>query len=345
MKKIALALSLCFGFAAPSAWAWGDQGHKTVGAIADQLLRDSHAGKEAAALLLPGETLASLSVWADCVKGNYCGPQTPEMVEYTKANPKHNSYHYTNVPFQKDAYRDGEVGTSDIDVVHTLRQAIAVLRGQDDATANPHRFTKRQALALLVHLVGDLHQPLHASDAYLDKSSRYVVPETRAQIDGLNIMNSQGGNLLLLEDKRFWPTRDTEHADEKAEPGKRQGKALHLYWDVTVVEQAMRRAGAASPEDFAQKAIARGPTVANGSGDVAGWPLQWENESLALARQAFSTLTVGDPVQMTGKRGEAYFSWYVTPADGYFDNGAVVADAQLVKAGYRLAAVLQKIWP
>ena len=35
--------------------------------------------------LLPGESLASIANWADCVKGTYCGPQTPEMVAYVVA--------------------------------------------------------------------------------------------------------------------------------------------------------------------------------------------------------------------------------------------------------------------
>src|SRR5437588_713717 len=51
------------------AWAWGPQGHSTVGAIADQLLAGTPAEPKLRALLLPGETLAQVANWADCVKG------------------------------------------------------------------------------------------------------------------------------------------------------------------------------------------------------------------------------------------------------------------------------------
>ena len=83
MKKIVCVLALTGVFAsvaAPDAAAWGRDGHRAIGAIADRLLKGSNAQKEIAQLLQPGETLASVANWADCVKGTFCGPQTPEMV-------------------------------------------------------------------------------------------------------------------------------------------------------------------------------------------------------------------------------------------------------------------------
>ena len=64
-------------------------------------------------------------------------------------------------PFQAAAYEERGVGTSDDDIVHILKQCIAVLKGARGASANPHNFSQREALLLLVHLIGDLHQPLH----------------------------------------------------------------------------------------------------------------------------------------------------------------------------------------
>lgn len=51
------------------AFAWGSDGHKTIGAIADQLLQGTPTEAKVKALLKPGETLSSASVWADCAKG------------------------------------------------------------------------------------------------------------------------------------------------------------------------------------------------------------------------------------------------------------------------------------
>ncbi|MEG0883845.1 MAG: S1/P1 nuclease, partial [Janthinobacterium sp.] len=84
----------------------GNDGHRAVGAIADQLLKGSAAQAQVAKLLLPGESLEKIANWPDCVKGTYCGPQSPEMLSYVAANPKHGEYHYTNVPFQNAHYHD-----------------------------------------------------------------------------------------------------------------------------------------------------------------------------------------------------------------------------------------------
>ena len=53
------------------------------------------------------------------------------------------------------------------------RECIRVLRGSSTA------FTRRDALRMLAHLVGDMHQPLHAGNAFVSASGplRFVVPE------------------------------------------------------------------------------------------------------------------------------------------------------------------------
>jgi hypothetical protein len=182
MKKLASILALSSAFVSFNAHAWGNDGHRAVGAIADQLIKGSKAEQQVQALLLPGESLAGIASWADCVKGTYCGPQTPEMVAYTTANPKHSEYHYTDVPFQLSHYEDNGVGTHGHDIVQTLKQCIAVLQGKGDATTNPHNFTPRQALLMLTHLSGDIAQPLHVGEGYVGKNGGFVVP-TQKQLD------------------------------------------------------------------------------------------------------------------------------------------------------------------
>ncbi len=158
-----------------TSFGWGNEGHQTVGAIADRLLVGSKASQELNNLLKQGETLSNVSIWADCAKG-YCGPLTPEMHEFVAANPKHHNYHFTDIPFQKAHYEAGTVGSAEDDVVHIIQQAIEVLRGHQDAAHNPHGFTKRQALLLLTHLVGDIHQPLHVGTAYVNDNDEYAIP-------------------------------------------------------------------------------------------------------------------------------------------------------------------------
>eukprot|EP01032_Pedospumella_encystans_P027409 gene27409-30980_t len=132
-----------------------------------------------------------------------CFAQTLPSSAAEAANPKHSEYHYTDVPFQLDQYHDHGVGTDEHDIVQSLRQAIWVLQGKDGAAVNPHKFTKRQALLLLAHLAGDVHQPLHVGSAFISKDGVFVVPLKQEQIDGVNIFNPQGGNNMLLDDARM----------------------------------------------------------------------------------------------------------------------------------------------
>lgn len=92
--------TLCFG--------WGNDGHKTVGAIADKLISGTHTVQQVSEIVHDGETLSSVSTWADCAKG-YCGLLTPEMKTFVHENPDQHQYHYTDVPFQKTRYKLGGV--------------------------------------------------------------------------------------------------------------------------------------------------------------------------------------------------------------------------------------------
>jgi hypothetical protein len=137
---------------APLALAWGPQGHRTVGAIADRLLNPrTHA---VVLQLLAGDldkfgrpsgrtTLEEVSVWSDEIYG------TPAA---------HARWHYDNAPVCGSVAparfcRDGECGSEQ------LKRLISVMA---DPRATPRE--RNEALKWVVHLVGDLHQPLHAAD-------------------------------------------------------------------------------------------------------------------------------------------------------------------------------------
>jgi hypothetical protein len=356
MKKIKLLLLVCSAALSLHASASGDDGHKTIGAIADRLLKGSNAGAKVQALLKEGESLQSISIWADCAKGSFCGPRTSEMEAFIIQHPSHNAYHYTNTPVQNQAYVAGGVGTTDHDIVQTLKQSIAVLQGKDTELSNPRRFTPRQALLMIAHLVGDIHQPLHVGAAYLNQDNQFVSPKTKAEVDGVRIFDLQGGNNLLVEDRKTWTQRDQEidkreQAIEKAasssetSPTKRIGKPLHLYWDVTVVENAMRNLAVRSVSDFTDKLMAEPTSFAINSGDVITWPEQWANEGLALSKQAHANIVVTDKIKITNRRGVEYLAWLVQLPPDYIAMSTTMTHKQIQVAGFRLAALLKAIWP
>ena len=354
MKKIQLLLLLCGALASMNVMALGDEGHKTVGAIADRLIVGTNAGARVNALLLPGESLESSSVWADCIKGSYCGPQTPEMIAFTTQHPAHFSFHYINLPVQNTAYAPDAVGTTEHDIVRTLQQCIAVLQGNDTEASNPKHFTPRQALLLIAHLVGDIHQPLHVGAAYINKDMQFVTPANKQQVDGINIFDLQGGNNLLLEDKSTWTTRDLEafKRDEElaktmaaTENPKRVGKPLHLYWDVTVVENLMRGMKVTSVAEITDKIMADTPGISLNSGNATSWPEQWVGDSLAYAKFAYFDIVATDRIKMTNRKGIEYSSWYARLPTNYSEKSTEITRVQMANAGYHLAALLTKIWP
>jgi len=350
MKKLACVVALSCAFASIDALAWGADGHRAVGSIAQKLIKGSNAEKQVAALLLPGETLESITIWADTAKGGagYQEP-TPEQLAYTAVNPRHNEYHYVNLPFQHDHYKEGAVGTTDVDIVQSLKQAIAVLQGKTDPALNPHGFTRRQALLIVAHMVGDIHQPLHVGAAYVSKDGKFVAPHKHEEVDSLNIYDSRGGNSLLLDDDKLTAlTTGVIPGEAKPLPPGAQKwttRPFHAYWDSTVVDYAMRRSSTREPEQFAAKVIEGKPVVAMNTGDPVTWPYQWADDALVASKIAYTDVTPGKISKQTNKRGETYYTFNLEMAPNYPVPSSALARTQLIKGGYHLASLLQTIWP
>jgi hypothetical protein len=327
MKALALVLALCGAGASSGALAWSAQGHRAVGAIADSLIAGTHAQQKVAALLQPGENLAAVADWPDCIKGTFCGPPSEELLAFSAANPRHLHYHYTDIPYQSPQYVDRAVGTADDDVVQILKQCIAALQGRDDAAANPHRFTPRVALLLLVHMTGDIHQPLHVGESYLDPAGHFMLPQSRRQVDGAAITASLGGSNLLLAPQR----------------------SFHAYWDGEVVDLAFRRMEVRNAQQFAQAVTAARPQLpadyGHSAGEPAGWPYLWAADTLAAARLAYDGVTPGAATEQSEPTGKPHKVWPLALPPDYASTSAQLARTQLAKGGYRLAAVLQAIWP
>jgi hypothetical protein len=81
------------------------------------------------------------------------------------------AYHFADVAMQHDDYSRSFAGTSDHDVVSATN-----LKGQPAPLPFSIR-DKKEALFLLAHLVGDLHQPLHVGPVYLDGNGQLVNPD------------------------------------------------------------------------------------------------------------------------------------------------------------------------
>jgi hypothetical protein len=314
-------LSLCLTAAAlvGNACAYGPVGHQTIGTIAEHYLADTRALKEVRALLKSGEGLDKAATWADRAKfpDKYL---TAEMKTYVASHPDHQLYHYCDIPFQQKAYREGITGTHQRDIVHVLEICIQILQSPEDNCQNPLKIHKRLALMLIVHGIGDLHQPLHVGCGYLDAMDHFVDPQagTQAQPDA-------GGNYLHLKT--------------------RSGTPLHGYWDTPSVKLARDHLGT---DDFPTAVMNAFPARPDwdAKGRIGSWPHQWATDTLRLAESCYAGLIPHGRFHVPkNDKDEEHDEWIVTlPAD-YPVRARDTIEQQLSKAGYRLAALLKAIWP
>ena len=147
LKRIALLVLLC---APCSAFAWGTIGHRAVARIAENHL--SAKAKREIAQLLGTETLPLVSTWPDEIRSD---PQ------YASTGP----WHYLNVTPGLDlaafkAQLSATTAPAPTDAYSALQQMRNNLKDPSKTAAE-----RLSALKFVVHLVGDVHQPLHVGHA------------------------------------------------------------------------------------------------------------------------------------------------------------------------------------
>lgn len=142
MKKIFLSL-LCLlfinlGFAADMYW--GQTGHRATGEIASMHL--SKKAKKEIDKILSGKSLAFVSTYGDEIKSES---------KFREFGPMH----YVNMEPDQEKY-DLALAAEEGDLLKALRKCKAVLQDK-----NSSREEKEFYLKMLVHFMGDLHQPFH----------------------------------------------------------------------------------------------------------------------------------------------------------------------------------------
>jgi len=205
---IARASLACLSFAAAlplTAHAWGFEAHRLIAEVAEQQLTPAAKAETARLLALePGATLSSVATWADEMRSRETGP-----------------WHYVNFPHGSCSYdkvRDCPGGSC---VVEAIGAQLAILNSKaTDAE-------RLQALKFVVHLIGDVHQPLHAGYA-----------------------DDKGGNTVQLQS--FGKGSNLHSLWDSGLVANRVGGALALKQEISA---ASRDKAPAAPADAAQWAV------------------------------------------------------------------------------------------
>lgn len=140
MKKHIFLIAVLFGFISyANVPQWGKTGHRATAEIATEYLTDK--AKAAIDDLLDGDSPALVANFPDDIKSD-------------KAYDKYSIWHYINIPEGK-AYEDikDEEGEN---IIWAIKKAKRKLK--DSKTP---REEKQFYLKFLIHMIGDLHQPMH----------------------------------------------------------------------------------------------------------------------------------------------------------------------------------------
>lgn len=328
-------------FVAQPAAAWGWRGHEIIGSIAQQrlaVLNPMAAAKVSA--LLGGHSLAVAATWPDCAKdvvqseGGFVYRPTPQytpkvctdsfgtdaevahMIDYVQRNWSqcvyshggecHGTYHFADIAIQQGSYGAGDLGANDHDVVHAIGAAIAVLEGKP-APAPFSINSQTEALELLAHFVGDLHQPLHVGAVYLNDDGQEVDPDPPNSYDPHTF--TTGGNNLLVS-----------------------GKKLHATWDDIAARYGT---------EAAARLVKAAAGVPQTGGDYHDWPGGWASDTVVQAKAAFDGMSFGKArISAAGQR-----TWPVIlqSSSAYGRSRSALQDKQIVKAGEHLAELLAAV--
>jgi hypothetical protein len=123
------------------AHGWDDKGHRIVAIIADAHLTEK-SQEEIGKLLPPETTLADAAVWAD---------------EEGRRTTDFDRLHYVSIPDDSNGYdqkRDCKTRNCMVEALKWFTSVVAHTKAPINL--------RRIALRFVVHLVGDMHQPLHA---------------------------------------------------------------------------------------------------------------------------------------------------------------------------------------
>ncbi len=226
VRVLAIVVALSVAWGPLPAWAWNDTGHFLVARIAflqllpaqrEAIFRKLQKHPHYETLLVyrrPAEVtemewaFLRAATWSDYIRPpkNFSG----EVSEHPKYKFHRGPWHYVNFPYragQMESALPREPLAHETNILAQLDLTMRVLRGQEthdpgavadlDADAN-----QAVRLCWLFHLVGDLHQPLHAA----------ALVDAKLFHDGEH--GDQGGNLLAIRpDASSAPLR------------------LHAYWD------------------------------------------------------------------------------------------------------------------
>jgi hypothetical protein len=295
---------------APIAWWSGS--HMLVAEIARQSLHSSEVAALEAVLVeweheFPGTSdLTGAAVWADNIK---CSRVIQPYCLSVPALSAFNSWHYNDIPFSPDGLTIPDyvqaLSTSQPSASWAISEAVRSFK------VSQSRWVINFMLRMAVHLVADVHQPLHAVDGYFNDSQYGDLPRGDA-----------GGNAIHVAGA----LRNLHAVWDSA------GGLYTFDWPLNKSQQALLRANATSlavahpPGSFSWNISNELADCWDSYGGCGAEITGWVRQSHALAVElAYPNVTNGLPLP-----------------PGYLQRVQRTSQAQVALGGYRLAELLRR---
>lgn len=234
--------------------------HRTIGALAQSFLT-KNALKEVSRITskINNVGLEEIATWADLIKPTVKNkPTDKDTLDFLAEYPDTREWHFVNLPLDATGYDTNlySAFTRENDIVHSTNECIKVLTG------GSKKFTELNALRWLVHLIGDMHQPLHIACGYIDyqpQIPKIIFDKDTILQNNLLQKSDKGGNNINLT----------------------ASKSLHSYWDDDLPEMDKNF------DNIVYKAPAAVPI-----NQLIELPAQWTGDNLKKSKEAYKGLTV-----------------------------------------------------
>jgi hypothetical protein len=232
----------------------------------------------------------------------------PDEIRRTGNPFDHPNWHFVDYPVQQADFSTGPEPTPDDDILFGIKESQRVIQ---DASATPE--ARAAHLSWLIHLMGDIHQPLHC--ATLLNGTTYVPPE-----------GDRGGNKFFVS-------------------GKKVAINLHSFWDGQLgkaLKPDPRTAFNAAVKLESEHPRSGLPQLGTAQ-DVQAWSQESLDAALKHAYQ-YEKKSHGT-TQLARLRGSADAHRAPPLPAGYSKQAEQVARERVSLAGYRLADTLQALNP
>jgi hypothetical protein len=308
---ILLALAFTSLLCASPAHAWGCKGHETVALIAEKHL--SAEAKEFVLTLLKENPV-------DPQLKRYCGSAVNDPMgdastwaDDVRSERKNGPWHYIDIP-RGTQHGDGSLapycGTQGC-VTEAITAQLTILKNR---AAEPGK--RAEALRYIIHFVGDLHQPLHATTN-----------------------DDEGGNCVPLKYFRRKP-RERAHSFVPN---------LHSVWDSAILDRDAEGADSHEYADRLEEIYGASIETWQKAGiHIDAWA--WESFDYAeknVYEPLIPKIAVEKPVPVhactdDNNIGARLFEEHLTAAEPYQDQAAPIVELRVAQAGIRLAALLNE---